>query len=61
MGEDFYRKTFFQVNAPTDRVSRWHKKLHVATNLEGSEALEVRFKAALKGKSAVKVAVMESD
>ena len=48
------------MNAPADRVSRWHKKLHVATKLEDSEALEVRFRAALKGKGAVKVAVMDS-
>ena len=59
VGLDFFLKSYFQLNAPADRVSRWHKKLNVPTNLEVSEALEVRFKAALKGRGVAKVSVME--
>ena len=58
---DFYLKNYFQLNAPENRVSRWHKKLHVPTFLEVSEALEIRFKAVLKGTGVAKVSVMDSD
>ena len=61
VGLDFFLKSYFQLNAPADRVSRWHKKLNVPTNLEVSEALEIRFKAALKGRGVAKVSVMEGD
>lgn len=60
-GLDFELKNFFQLNAPEDRVSRWHRKLHVASNLEVSAGLNITFKAALKGKGAAKVSVMESE
>ena len=60
-GLDFKLKNFFQLNAPEDRVSRWHRKLHVASNLEASEGLNITFKAALKGKGAAKVSLMESE
>jgi len=58
---DFNLKNYFQVNAPEERVSRCHKKLHVPTNLEVSEGLEIRFKAGLKGTGVAKVSVMDSD
>ena len=60
-GLDFSLKPYFELNAPADRVSRWHKKLNFPTNLEVSEALEVRFKASLKGRGVAKVSVMGGD